>query len=201
MTIIVGLTGGIASGKTTISKFLKNKRYPVHDSDAVVKKIYSNPRPDFLKHLKSINLSDSIKGKKVSKNRIREEIFNNKIKKRKLEKFIHNEVRRSRELFIKKHKNTKKKVLILDIPLLFESRLSHICDYIILLCAPKKTKILRAMARKGMKKNIILKILKNQLSDSYKKKKSDFVINTSKTKNHSFKVILGVISNIIKNHA
>ena len=201
MTIIVGLTGGIASGKTTISKFLKKKRYPVHDSDAVVKKIYSNPKPGFLKYLKGINLSDSIKGKKVNKNRIREEIFNNQFKKRKLEKFIHNEVRESRECFIKKHKNTKKKVLILDIPLLFESRLSHICDYIILLCAPKKTKILRAMARKGMKKGIILKILKNQLSDSYKKKKSDFVINTSKTKNHSFKVILGVISNIIKNHA
>ncbi len=201
MTIIVGLTGGIASGKTTISKFLKKKRYPVHDSDAVVKKIYSNPKPVFLKYLKSINLSDSIRGKKVSKNRIREEIFNNQIKKRKLEKFIHNEVRRSRERFIKKHKNPKKKVLILDIPLLFESKLSNTCDYIILLCTPKKTKILRAMARKGMKKNIILKILKNQLSDSYKKKKSDFVINTSKTKNHSFKVILGVISNIIKNHA
>ena len=128
MTIIVGLTGGIASGKTTVSKFLKNKRYSVHDSDAVVKKIYSNPKPGFLKHLKSINLSDSIRGKKVSKNKIREEIFNNQIKKRKLEKFIHNEVRRSRERFIKKHKNTKKKVLILDIPLLFESKLSNICD-------------------------------------------------------------------------
>ena len=66
-----------------ISKFLKKKRYPVHDSDAVVKNIYSNPKPGFLKYLKSINLSDSIKGKKVSKNKIREEIFNNQIKKRK----------------------------------------------------------------------------------------------------------------------
>ena len=52
-----------------------------------------------------------------------------------------------------------------------------------------------------MKKDILLKIIKNQLSDTYKKKKADFIINTSKTKNHSFKMILGVISNIIKNHA
>ena len=51
--IVIGLTGGIASGKTTITNFLKKKKFTVHDSDSVVKKIYSKPEPKFLSYLKS----------------------------------------------------------------------------------------------------------------------------------------------------
>ena len=116
--IIVGLTGGIASGKTTISNFLKKKRFSVHDSDAIVKKIYSNPTPGFFKYLKSINLLNSIKGKKINKNIIREEIFNKQDKKRKLEKFIHNEVRKSRNQFLNKHKRKHLKEINQDLQVL-----------------------------------------------------------------------------------
>ena len=199
--IIVGLTGGIASGKTTISNFLKKKRFSVHDSDAIVKKIYSNPTPSFFKYLKSITLLNSIKGKKINKNIIREEIFNKQDKKRKLEKFIHNEVRKSRNQFLNKHKNKKTKIVILDIPLLFEAKLQEICDYVILLYLPKKNKIQRTLARKGMTKDMLLKIIKNQKSDTYKKKKADFIINTSKPKHHSFKMILEAIGNIMGQNA
>ena len=199
--IVIGLTGGIASGKTTIVNFLKKKRFVIHDSDAVVKKIYSKPTTGFLKYLKDINLSNSVRGRKINKNTIREEIFNNQKKKRKLEKFIHTEVKKSREGFLKKHRRKKTKIVILDIPLLFEAKLEHICNYIFLFYLPKKLKVQRALTRKGMTKNLILKILKNQQSDSYKKRRSDFVINTSKTKNHSFKMILEKINNIMNNYA
>ena len=75
--IIVGLTGGIASGKTTIVNFLKKQNYTIHDSDAVVKKIYLSPNPNFIKHLKNIGLSDAIKRRTINKSTIRYEIFNN----------------------------------------------------------------------------------------------------------------------------
>ena len=58
--IVIGLTGGIASGKTTIMNFLKKKKFAVHDSDAVVKKIYSKPEPKFLSYLKKTNLKNGI---------------------------------------------------------------------------------------------------------------------------------------------
>ena len=199
--IIVGLTGGIASGKTTIVNFQKNKKIATHDSDAAVKKIYSNPSPDLICYLKKINLQNVVKGKKINKSLIRDEIFNNKDKKTKLEKFIHKEVKKSREKFLKKHRQRKTKIVFLDIPLLFEAKLIHICDYVILLYLPKKLKIQRALRRKGMKRAILLKIIKSQLSDSYKKKKSDFIINTTKPKHHSFKMILKAISNIINQNA
>ncbi len=201
MTKTIGITGGIASGKTTISKFLKTKRFAVHDSDLVVRQLYLKPNKIFLNYLKKTKLSHAIKKDKIDKGLIREEIFNNKTKKKKLEKFIHAEVRKSRNKFLLKHKKKKTKLIILDIPLLFEARLNKICDYIILLYLPKRIKIQRAMKRKGMKRKILLKIIESQLSDAYKRKKSDIVINTSRPKKETFKMILKSINNIINSNA
>ena len=75
--IVVGLTGGIASGKTTATKFLKKKKMKVHDSDLVVNKIYSNPPLKFISYLKKINLIGALNGNKIDKNIVREGIFNN----------------------------------------------------------------------------------------------------------------------------
>ncbi len=201
MTIFVGITGGIATGKSTIVKFLQKKGYKVHDSDLIVNKIYSQPNKKLFATLKNIGLSNSIKNKKIDKKIIRDEIFSNKVKKKKLEKFIHKEVRISRDHFIKEHKKQKKKIIFFDIPLLFEAKLTHICDYIILLYAPKKIKIERALKRKNINKKDINRILKSQIGDKIKKKKSDYIINTSKQKKHSFKMILEAISNILNQNA
>ena len=201
MTIFVGITGGIATGKSTIVKFLQKKGYKVHDSDLIVNKIYSQPNKKLFATLKNIGLSNSIKNKKIDKKIIRDEIFSNKVKKKKLEKFIHKEVRISRDHFIKEHKKQKKKIIFFDIPLLFEAKLTHICDYIILLYAPKKIKIKRALKRKNINKKDINRILKSQIGDKIKKKKSDYIINTSKQKKHSFKMILEAISNILEQNA
>ena len=199
--IVVGLTGGIATGKTTVVNFLKKKKFVIHDSDFVVKNMYSKPTVGFLKYLKNIGLADSTKSKKINKERIRDQIFNNKNKKKKLERFIHREVKKSRDIFLKKNKRKKTKLVILDIPLLFEAKLERLCDYIFLLYLPRKLKIQRALKRKGMNKDILIKIINNQLSDAYKKNKADFVVNTSKTKSHSFKIILGAINNIMEQNA
>ena len=83
MTIFVGLTGGIATGKSTIVEFLKKNGYMVHDSDLVVNKIYSQPTKQLLATLKKIGLSKSIKNKKINKKIIRYENFSDKTKKKK----------------------------------------------------------------------------------------------------------------------
>ena len=65
--IVIGLTGGIASGKTTIVNLLKRNKLAVHDSDMVVGGIYTKPKTKFLTHLKKINLGNSLKGKNFDK--------------------------------------------------------------------------------------------------------------------------------------
>jgi len=191
--IIVGLTGGIASGKTTITNFLKKKRMKIHDSDLVIKNIYSKPPLKFINYLKAINLKNSLRGNKIDKKIIREEIFSN-IKKRKLlEKYLHDKVKISRNIFLKKNRQKKTHIVFLDIPLLFENKLEKICNYTILFYAPLKTRKQRGIRRKGMQKTILEKIIKSQLSDKNKKKKADFLINTSANKNNCFKKVLKII--------
>jgi len=194
--IIVGLTGGIASGKTTIVKLLKKNKLEVHDSDLVVSNIYSKPKTKFLTHLKKINLGKSLKGRNIDKKIIREEIFNNTKKRKLLEGYIHTEVKKARNAFIKKHKQKKTKTIFLDIPLLFENKLEKICDSTILFYAPINTRKKRAIRRKGMEKKILEKIIKNQLNDKIKKKKADFAVDTSVNKNQCFKKVLRIVESI-----
>ena len=119
--IIVGLTGGIASGKTTIKNFIKKKNIPVHDSDECVSMLYKKPTDKFLCYLKSINLKSSITKKNIDKKKIRAKVYTNITILKKLEKFIHLEVRILRDKFLKKNKLLGKKMVVLDIPLLFEN--------------------------------------------------------------------------------
>ena len=194
--IVIGLTGGIASGKTTITNFLKKKKFTVHDSDFVVKKIYSKPEPKFLSYLKKTNLKNSIKGNKIDKKTIREEIFTNTEKRKLLEKYLHAKVKKSRDIFLKKNRQKKTQIVFLDIPLLFENKLEKICNYTILFYAPLKIRKQRAIRRKGMQKRILVKIIKSQLSDKIKKKKADYIINTSASKDWCFNKILKTIEQI-----
>ena len=194
--IVVGLTGGIASGKTTVVKLLKKNKMAVHDSDLVVGGIYSKPKTKFLNYLEKINLGKSLRGKYIDKRIVREEIFNN-IKKRKLlERYIHTEVKKTRNIFLKKHSQKKTKIVFLDIPLLFENKLEKICDFTILFFAPPTIRKKRAIRRKGMQKRILEKIIKSQLSDKIKKKKADFVVDTSVSISRCFNEVLKIIESI-----
>ena len=194
----MGLTGGIASGKSTTTKILKSKKIPVHDSDLVVSDIYEKPNKKFIDFLKGINLKESINKNKIDKKIIREIVFSNKAKKKQLEDRLHLEVKKSRERFLKKQKRTKANIVFLDIPLLFEKKLNHICDYVVLLTAPISIRKKRALKRKGMSVEILNKILKTQLVDGIKKKKANFIINTSGKKSLLSKKIIDIINEILE---
>ena len=191
--IIVGLTCGIASGKSTVSSFLKKKKFQVHDSDLVVKKIYSMPSPSFIRFLKKNSLRSAVKQKKINKKIIRQKIFDNNNIKKKLEKYIHLEVKKSRGVFLKTNKRKKTKIVFLDIPLLFENKLEKICSHTMFLYCPVSIREKRAIRRKGMKKDVLGKIINSQMSDKKKKQLADYVINTQQNKTKTFNRVLKTI--------
>lgn len=178
--IIVGLTGGIASGKSFVSKYLKKIKIPVHESDMVIKFIYEKPTNNFINFLTELGYGQSIKKNKINKTIIRNEIFEIRSKKIMLENYLHKEVLIDRKKFLLKNKN--KDIVFLDIPLLFEKKLEKICDFICLTTAPLKIRKARAIKRTGINEKLFRKIVKNQTTDKHRKKKSNYVIDTSKTK-------------------
>tara|TARA_Y100000590_G_scaffold304583_1_gene343479 strand:- start:720 stop:1325 length:606 start_codon:yes stop_codon:yes gene_type:complete len=183
--IIVGLTGGIASGKTTILNLIKIKKIKTHDSDLVVRSLYKKPSYEFLNYLRSIGFKNFIKNKKINKNLIKRDALKSKKKLIELEKFLHQKVQKSRNAFLKKNKEKKRKLVVLDIPLLFEKKLEKICNLIIYAACPVQIRIKRALKRKNTNIKNIKKIISLQLEDKYKIKKADYIIDTSKTKNHT----------------
>ena len=162
----------------------------------VVGDIYTKPKTKFLNYLEKINLGKSLIKGGVDKKTIREEIFNNTKKRKLLESYIHAEVKKERNVFLKKHKQKKTKIIFLEIPLLFENKLEKICDFTILFYAPLKTRKKRAIRRGGVGEKILEKIIKIQLSEKIKKKKTDYVVDTSINKNQCFNEVLKIIKSI-----
>ena len=89
----------------------------------------------------------------------------------------------------------------MDIPLLFECGLDKMCDYVILMYSTKTIRRERALKRPGMDKAMFSKIVKNQIGDSFKKRKSNFVINSNTSKRKTFAQTIQAIQKIEKNNA
>jgi len=194
--IVVGLTGGIASGKSFVSGYLKELKIPTHESDAVISLLYEKPTKDFLNFLKTKGFEKTLFKNTINKNQIRKEIFTNSLKRKRLEGFLHGEVKKNRDVFLKKNKN--KKIIFLDIPLLFEKKLDKICDFVCSLMAPIKKRKERAMQRPNMKKNIIDKIIRIQVGDVVRRRKSNYLIDTSKTKEETCLQVDNIIYDILE---
>ena len=193
--IIVGLTGGIASGKSFVATYLKKIKIPVHESDKIINLMYKKPTKGFLEYLKKIGFSSSIKKGKVNKKLIRDGIFQNKLKRKNLEKYLHAEIKKTRDFFLNKNKN--KKIVFLDIPLLFEKKLETICNFTCSTMAPIKKRRARAMNRRGMKKKILDLIIKTQTNDKTRRANSNYLIDTSKTKAKTCLQVDNIIYDII----
>ena len=136
--IKIGLTGSVASGKTTASKIIAKGRGPLFSADKVVKKLYTKNR-----FKKFIAKKVSLKVDKNFKEKLKNKILEKKENLRKLERIIHPLVRKEMLIFFKKNKN--KKFLFLEIPLLIESKLTKYCH--------RATSIAQAFKHKKIKNN------------------------------------------------
>ncbi|MDA8822555.1 dephospho-CoA kinase [Candidatus Pelagibacter bacterium] len=184
--IKIGITGSIASGKTTASKILSHKRGPLFSADKVVKKFYSNE--NFIKLLiREFNFKRKSNLRKLLKDRILKDKKNIK----RLEKIIHPMVRREMKKFSNRHK--KKNKTFYEIPLLIENKLMKFFNVIILIKAKKKTRLRRFQVKGGSKK--LFAFLNNkQLSEQKKTKFSNHVVVNEKNLAILKKNLLSIIN-------
>ena len=186
--IKIGITGSLASGKTTASQILSHNRGPLFSADKVVKKLYKDK--NFKKFLsKKFNIKNN---NRIKKN-LKKIILSNKKNIKKLEKIIHPKVRIYMEKFTKKNKN--KKFLFYEIPLLIESKLMKYFNFIIFIKATRSLRLKRFKLKGGDKKLFNLLDMK-QLNDNKKIKFSDHVVVNEK----NFKILKKNLSGIINKY-
>jgi dephospho-CoA kinase len=198
MIKLVGITGGIGSGKTTFSKHLKKLGYLVHESDLVVSNIYTKPEKKFLNFVKEKISQDAVSHNKINKAEIANVIFKNKAIKKLLERRVHTEVQISRDAFIKKNKKNKKKLIFADIPLLLEKKLEKNFDLVVCVISSKKNRIKRVLKNKKFTKKNLNKILAAQTTDKERRKRSQIIINNNKTKKDFIFSVEKVLKDLIK---
>ena len=199
MTKIIGITGSIGMGKSTISSMLTKLRIPVFDSDKQVSKVLENNRKIITKIGLKWPHAVIINSREISVNRkvLGDIIFSNLSDKIFLEKLIHPILHQKRDLFIQQ--NINRSLVALDVPLLFETKLHKICDFIFLANAKSDIQMSRVLKRKNMTHEKFDLIKKNQLSNEERKKLSSnvFVVSTNYGKLVSLIIILGCLFKIL----
>ena len=178
--IIIGITGSIGMGKSTIASMLKFFGIPIHDSDLVVKGLIETNALVIKKIKKNWpEVIDIIDSKDIiNKEKLSKLIFNDIKCKENLEKIIHPLVNKKRKMFLKKYES-KKNIVGMDVPLLYETGLNKICNYIFLALTSEANQAKRVLRRKNMTKDKFILIKENQWSDEMKKKQKPYIINTS----------------------
>ena len=188
--IKIGILGDIGSGKSYIAK---NFGYPVFNADLEVSKLYKNDRKIFIKLKK--NLPKYIYSFPINKKEISKAILANKSNLNKIVKIVHLEVRKKMNIFLRKNKN--KKIVILDIPLMLENKINKKKDILVFVDSKKSDISKRLKKRANFNKHLFGKFKNIQLSPSYKKKKSKFIIKNDFYKKTVKKAIRNIIKEII----
>jgi len=174
MPYILGITGNIATGKSTAADFFKERGVPVWSADFAVHDLYENDK-DLIKSFRSF-MPKAVIADKIDRTKLRQELINNPNILQKLEAIVHPKTATHRDSFLKIHKNAM--MVIFDIPLLYEKNLAYLVDGVLVMAIDKETQKKRALKRKTLNENQLDVIMKNQMPLKEKTSMADFVIES-----------------------
>ena len=195
--IIIGITGSIGMGKSTIANMLKQFKIPVFDSDKEVRDILENNnavKKQIYNLWPDVILTERNE-KEIDKKLLGRKIFSNKKYRKILESIIHPQVMERRNIFIKSVE--KSLIVALDVPLLYETGTDKVCDDIFLVYTDEETQKKRVLARSNMTQRKLDLIKKAQWNDQKKKDKGPYLVTTSYGKFVSFIIITSYLITIL----
>jgi len=175
--IVVGLTGSIAMGKTTVAEMFAALGAAVFDADAEVRQFYSSPGAEAVEAA----FPGVIEGGKVNRNRLAAAALADPQALKRLEAIVHPEVARRRRSFLERAAAEGRRIAVLDIPLLTETAGAARVDVVLVVSASEATQRARAMARPGMSAAKFAAILARQTPDREKRRFAHCVIDTNGT--------------------
>ena len=172
--IRLGLTGSIGMGKSVTAQMFRDEGIPVHDADQTVHDLYASPAAALIDEAFPGVMVDG----KVDRQRLSSRVIHHPEAMAKLEAIIHPLVRLKEEAFLKQAGTLGAPLVVLDIPLLFETHAQMRVDKILVVTAPAETQRQRVLARPGMTPDKLKTIIAKQMPDPQKRAKADYVINT-----------------------
>jgi dephospho-CoA kinase len=182
MRRVIGLTGSIGMGKSAVATMLRKLNVPVFDADAAVH-ILQGPAGRLLPAIEA-RFPGTTGPKGVDRAKLGALVLGNTTELRALERIVHPAVGRMRQRFLSR--NRSRRIIVLDVPLLFETKGAKRMDSVIVVSAPAVVQRHRVLRRKGMSESKFRQILARQVPDRIKRRRADYIIETARPKWRTF---------------
>lgn len=187
--IIIGLTGGIGSGKSTVSEYLKSKNYFISDADKIAHDILEPGMPALAKLVLAFGNEILDEHGRLKRKKLAEIAFADKNKEQTLNQITHGQIKEQILKEIEICKEAGEKIMFLDIPLLFEQGLDKWCDVSWAIVVDQEIRIKRVLARDDIKESDVRARIDCQMADDQKKKLADEVLDNSFSKEELYRQI------------
>ncbi len=176
--LVLGVTGGIASGKSTVMSLLRQAGIPTISSDELAHSCISRGTSAYRAILRYFGVAILSSHREIDRKKLGQIVFAHRTKRKHLERIVHPCVVKGLSAFINRH---SKGVIALDIPLLFEAKLQSLIDTIVVVYSPRELQIRRLISRNGLSRREATQRLFAQLSMNHKRKRADILLDNSGT--------------------
>jgi dephospho-CoA kinase len=191
---VLCLTGSVGMGKSTAAKFFAEMGVPVHDSDAAVHAFYEGEAVPAIEQA----FPGSTAGGKVDRMKLAAMVLGDGAALARLEAIVHPLVSVSTDKFLAQAETRGTPVVVLDVPLLFEANLECRCDAIVVVSAPPDVQRRRTLERPGMTEEKFAAILAKQMPDAEKRRRADFIVDSSRDFAHTRAQIRDILQAVAK---
>ena len=193
--IIIAITGSVGMGKSTASKYFLKNNIEVFDCDRKIASFYN--RKEIIEKIRKFFPNIIVK-ENIDKKTLAKIVFSDKQKLQLLEGLLHKKLRQEQSFWLRKKIREKKRIVVFDVPLLFEKDNLKKYDMSIVVSCSKEIQKIRVLKRTGWDEDRLDKTLKQQMSDKKKQKLADVIIKTDRGKRYLFNKI-AIIIKLIKN--
>jgi dephospho-CoA kinase len=190
--IVLGLTGSIGMGKSTAAATFRRLRIPLFDADRAVHRLLGPGGPAAPIVAAVFPEVETAEGG-IDRTLLGRRVFSDPDALSRLERIIHPMVAADQKRFLALSRARREPIVVLDIPLLFESGGERRCDYVLVVSAPGLVQRQRVLRRPGMTERRLMAILSHQMPDHEKRKRADFVVPTGLSRNLSLRRLRSIV--------
>lgn len=190
--VILGLTGSIGMGKSTAAAMLRRLGVPVCDSDALVHRL-TGPGGAAVAAVERA-FPGATRNGAVDRKALGAKVFGDHAALKRLEAILHPMVRDAQYRFLRLAASRRMKLVVLDVPLLYESGTDAMCDAVVTLTCPRFLQEQRVLARPGMSRERLEGVLARQMSDREKRHRADFVVQTGLGRRHALQRLRHIVT-------
>lgn len=194
MSLVIGLTGSIGTGKSTVSKMFKELNIAVIDADLIAKEVVEVNKPAYLEIVKEFGEKVLYENKELNRKALGNIVFNDEKSRKKLNSIVHPAIRQ--EMLKQKEALMKQEpeAIVMDIPLIYESGLENYVDKILVVYVTEEMQLKRLMERDESTKEEALSRMNSQISIEEKAKRADAIINNNGTVDESYNQLLNILA-------